>query len=936
MDPESARQKLQAILEEQRELRERISALDRKIEEFVQTQAIEVEKYGAKKIEEKNEELPPPLPVLPHSTPVPPVSDRRVEMVMAPFDVDRQQQEAVRPPKQSVEFKIGTIWLVRIGIVILLTGLVFAGNYVYHNVIAATGPAVKVLLLYLAGGVLATIGARLEKKPSENLRNYGRVLLAGGAATIYYTSYAAAFVKQLQIIHNPLIGGIWLLAVAGLAVWLAERRKSQAVALLAILLAYYTSAINPLTSFSLISNVVLTVPAIYFLLRYRWVAISFAALIGTYLSFGFWRFYYTGKIWSPLTQTPGDFWLGATFLVLYWVLFTVGVFLSRAEGFPAEKRTPFLLINNVAFFALLTPGILGVYPDSFGKFCLGYGVVLLALARLAHRKQDADYFFDGSYLIQGLGVVTLGLSAELAGYQLSVALAVQSLVMAACTRQRHGWIYECGAALTALTAFFVAVAKFDDDPSAIHLLLAALFIGNAWLWKYRRGEMGTLVFRWRTAAYCLLAWVLALQVMLDWSSDTTRAVVLVVLGVGLTLTVRFTRMPELGILAQAYAILGFASWIVQMAGRESPPWQTAGTLGGMLALMHWWNRVEFLGWPLWARKTAEAVFSILALLVVERWTASGVTSREWWMVALATLAPFVWVYGALTTAAIFGALGQIFVPYAAGIFAYDLATGDPAWQPPALCLMLTAMQVALSRRLPSPFVGNSAEAIWDRSFRQVNSGILFVMTVLWGFEYVPDPALPLYFTTLASTLFFLAAKSLTTESTPRWSSIIYVALLAGLGVLSFWQQYIEGAPARWLYVAVFVLLGAMQRFGKRLFAGAPFFPSRAQIAVIVVVFTGIWAEISRWVTRFERDFLMTIAWALLATASLVVGLMLRERTYRLLGLSLLGLAVARVAFVDIWQLEKIYRILSLTVLGLVLMALGFVYNKFADKLKEWL
>src|ERR1019366_10610254 len=44
------------------------------------------------------------------------------------------------PPKASFEMRLGTYWLVRIGIVMLLTGLVFFGNYAYENFIGRLGP----------------------------------------------------------------------------------------------------------------------------------------------------------------------------------------------------------------------------------------------------------------------------------------------------------------------------------------------------------------------------------------------------------------------------------------------------------------------------------------------------------------------------------------------------------------------------------------------------------------------------------------------------------------------------------------------------------------------------------------------------------------------------------------------------------------------------
>ena len=67
------------------------------------------------------------------------------------------------PPEKrdTFEMKVGTYWLVRIGIVMLLTGLVFFGNYAYHNFIGKLGPAGKVSLLYLASATLLGAGTRL-------------------------------------------------------------------------------------------------------------------------------------------------------------------------------------------------------------------------------------------------------------------------------------------------------------------------------------------------------------------------------------------------------------------------------------------------------------------------------------------------------------------------------------------------------------------------------------------------------------------------------------------------------------------------------------------------------------------------------------------------------------------------------------------------------
>jgi uncharacterized membrane protein len=65
-------------------------------------------------------------------------------------------------------------------------------------------------------------------------------------------------------------------------------------------------------------------------------------------------------------------------------------------------------------------------------------------------------------------------------------------------------------------------------------------------------------------------------------------------------------------------------------------------------------------------------------------------------------------------------------------------------------------------------------------------------------------------------------------------------------------------------------------------------------------------------------------------------MVLRERVYRWLGLGVLAFALGRVVIFDVWKLETLYRILSFMALGIVLLVLGFIYNKYQEKIKEWL
>jgi hypothetical protein len=226
-------------------------------------------------------------------------------------------------PQASFEMRLGTYWLVRIGAVLILTGLVFFGNLAYQKM----GAGGKVALLYLASGLLLGAGTWWQRKTaSESLHNFAQVLFAGGLAAVFFTTYAAHHVPALQVISSALLDGALLLGWAGYIAWIADRRKSELLALFATGLAYYTSVITPVGNFTLYSNLVLTITTVFFLVRNRWAGLSWASLIATYAAYAWWRFYHGGEGWRWASPDEG-LGFGASFLFSYWLVFTVAAFL---------------------------------------------------------------------------------------------------------------------------------------------------------------------------------------------------------------------------------------------------------------------------------------------------------------------------------------------------------------------------------------------------------------------------------------------------------------------------------------------------------------------------------------------------------------------------------------------------------------------------------
>jgi hypothetical protein len=82
--------------------------------------------------------------------------------------------------------------------------------------------------------------------------------------------------------------------------------------------------------------------------------------------------------------------------------------------------------------------------------------------------------------------------------------------------------------------------------------------------------------------------------------------------------------------------------------------------------------------------------------------------------------------------------------------------------------------------------------------------------------------------------------------------------------------------------------------------------------------------------------LLTVSLGLEGAALLAAGFLLSDRSFRLSGLLLFMLCIAKLFIYDLRELDTGSRILSFVVLGVVLMAASWLYTRFKDKLSRLL
>ena len=926
MNP-SDRMEIDALREEQARLRRTLDLLDRRLIAF------------DLRVSTPPRAEPPPVP---QSAPAPValvadrVPDRAPPPASAPVFSTPAKEPAELPapppvprapaPAESIELKLGTYWLARIGIVILLTGFVFLGNYAYHHIVPHLGAWGKISLLALAGAALGGAGAWLERG-REAMRSYARVLLAGGAATFYYTAYAAHFVAPLRVIESPLLGGALLLLLAGGFLWFAERRRSQSLALSAVLLSYYTAAINPIGTFSLFSNLLLTAVAVALLVRHRWTAISFASLAATYGSFGFWRFH---ALAATGESGGGEFGMALAFLAGYWLLFTAAVFLSHRDALPPAQRTAFLTSNNGALFAYAAQHFSAHRPDAFWMFALGYGAVLLVLAAFAARRRPDEPALDGAYLAQGLALVALGCAAKLSGPQLATVFAVESAVLLTLSRARHRWLYEIGAALTALAAFVLALDAIEKSPALTLSLggtVALLLLGDAWWVKHLRGEIAALKISGRALGFAVLGLLLAGAVIWKSTPEMWQPTALGIAALACAVSVRAVRLPEIALPGQTFLFAAAATFVArQFDLAPEPAWSPLPLLAVALALTHWWQRQRTLSLGAEASSALQLGCAAAAFATGLCWL-HATQAGDAWIIALSAAALGTLIYGIATRAWSIALVGQLFTVLSISAFFSGVVfhgAGSHAALAPIANLAATALLI--SRVVGTRFSAPASVAGFAQA-AMIYRVVASVLLTVWGFAFVESEWLTVFFAALGAVQIFGGSLFRDRERG------ITGAVFAGIAFAIFWSPI--GAGEAWSDLLAILAIPASVRVGTRL-AGESALPMKIRGALTAAALASVWLWVTRFATAHDYASGITVAWALLALVVFVAGLALRERIYRIGGFAILALAVGRIFIVDVWQLETLYRILSFLVLGAVLLLLGYLYNRFADSIRRWL
>jgi uncharacterized membrane protein len=893
----------------------------------------------------------PPPPVVP-SAPTPAPAFASTEIGPSLFDRFKSALD--------IEEMLGTDWLNKLGIVLLVLGVAFFLAYQLKTM----GPAGKVLVGYVTGCVLLGAGIWFER--GERYRILARAGIGGGWALLFFTTYAMYHVPAAHVLDSQPADLVLMLIVAGAMVAHTLRYQSQMVTGLAFLLAFLTVTISHSNVYSLSAGAVLAAALVFIVGRMQWFELEVFGILASYLN----HFLWLRPIIEPMQgkrHSFPEFLPSAAILILYWLIYRLSyVFRSPKDQGQERTSTAAALLNTSLLLALLK--YQSVHPEWAFWALLAFGAVEVGLSQLPATRRRRTAVIVLCTL--GVALLIAAFPFRYSGTRLSVlwlAEAEALLLIGVWTKEiifrRMGMIASVLVAgqMIAYDAAAIFGRRMDDADLRPDFAVAILFVvaGAVFYlnshWVLRRwSELFTTEFDQRVMQRLSYAGAL-MMLIAAWIAFPQSLTAVAWCGLGLILAVTARRLAAEGLRYQAIflaAISVVRVLAINLGAAEKFHGFTLRLLTIIVVAALLYVTARWSG-------AAEKAWS-LGTIVSEgyTWAASFLLALLAWYELRPVGVADAWVVGGLLllelglTRKSLSLRLQSYAALAAGftrIFFVNLnASGMPGEVSPRFYTVVP-ITLAFFYAYWRLIEVHDQLASMEKKFR-AGEICCWLGTISMGslmrFEMEADWVAAAW-AALAFALLAIAWRS--GRRVFLYQSLVVVAGVLFRTVLhNFYERSYFPAPtweSRWVTVgaAIALLLAAlpiafqMRKKGEpsnevgipRLVQGLGRHPEQILFFVAIGLLTVLLGV-------EMRHGMVTLSWGLEGVAVFLLALWVGERSFRLTGLGLLLLCVGKILVDDVWRLNPRDRYLTFIVLGGALLLVSFLYTRNREALRRYL
>jgi uncharacterized membrane protein len=862
-------------------------------------------------------------------------------------------QQPRRPATSGLDLEevLGTNWLNKIGIGILVLGLAFFLAYQLQNL----GPGGKVLLGVALSAVMIAVGVRFDS--NERYRILARASAAGGWALLYFVSYAIYHVPAAKIIDSRELDFLLMLLVAAAIIRYSLRYRSEATTALALVLSYLTVGIHNTSPYSVLASVVLAFTVVALALRMQWYALELFGILATYFNHLLWviPLMQPFAAFRPNHVTFPEFNISVGLLAFYWLLFRLS-YVFRQVNTEAQERlsTASALANGFCLLALLR--YQSAHPEWAFRSLLALGAVELALSAVAARRRRAAFV-----VLATLGSVLLvaAIPFRYSGSDLSVlwlmaaeALLLAGVFLSEVVFRRIGMItlvvlaaqmvFDTGARLIEIRLTSLPGILPDYPAAVLFGTAAALFYFNShWLparWpKLFENDFDSSL----SAALSYLGGLLLLLATWFAVPGMWTAVVWATLVLLLDLAAQKFAQPSLAIQGNLIA----AAAVVRLI-----------TLN-MSSPEHWHGlslRLVTVG------ATALLLYAAAPFARGADHGQPGVWSaftQAYTWVASVLLGVLLWIeLPALDVALAWMAMGILLVE-----IGLQLRADFLRWQGYAALAASFPMLFAVNLDLLNPF-------------SPARPHLSTVLPLVAGYYYMDwrlrrssMPNLLRHATVFAYGGTIALAAFLYFEVMPSWVAAAWAGLAIILLAASWGQRRRDLLHQSFLMVGAVAFRVLTYNFLAPRNPYLPFFASQQYYAGVAValLFAGLPIAFALRKSGFQSQFSpdnrpeqvfffvpfalltaligweasrgqLTLSWGIEGVVVFLFAVLVGERSFRLAGVGLLLLCVVKIFLIDVWGLDPQSRYITLIVLGGALLLVSFLYTRHKEKFQRYL